>query len=276
MSLNNPPVWKYSMCSTGLKSRSLSEVMSTARDVGLDGVELWTQHVEDALKSGESLDQIKARLQETDLEVPALAAYTSFSKGPEEIAADLREIERAAELARGVGSPRIRTFAGHVPSAEAGLKEWEAAVNGIRQAACICAASGIRLAVEIHNRTYVDRLDRIKRLVDDVNEESLELIYDPFNLFVDHQDTLPALEVLYPWIKHVHFKNYQWNHQNWGLSVPVPILQGDCDHSLIISRLAGLQYEGFISFEYFGEGCADLASRSLTEIRNFLSCPPRL
>ncbi|USB31940.1 sugar phosphate isomerase/epimerase family protein [Paenibacillus sp. YPG26] len=270
--MSNPesPRWKYSICSTGLKSMPLVEVLDAAKNLSQDGVELWSQHLEDFVGQGGSLEEARELLAARGLEVPAIASYTYLSKSAEDIGADLVQLERAAELAQGVGSPRIRTFAGHVPSAHAGVEEWNRTMQGLREASDRCAFAGIRLAVEIHNNTYADRLDRIKAIIQEAGPGKLELIYDPFNLFVDRQDPVPVLGELSPWISHVHFKNYIWDHRNWNLSKPVPVLQGDCDHQGLILELLEARYAGYISFEYFGDSSLSLASRSLAEIRTYL------
>lgn len=264
------PAWSYSICSTGMKSNPLLKVLDTARSLGLAGVELWSEHAEDFLSQGGTYAEIRGHLEVRELAVPALAAYTSFSKSPLDIEEDMKQIARAAELASSIGSPRIRTFAGHVPSVKANREDWNMTVEGLRHAANLCARSKVKLAVEIHNNTFADRLDQIRSLIEEVGDSNLELIYDPFNLYVDHQDRLDVLEQLYPWIAHVHFKNYMWNHDNWNLSEPVSVLQGDCDHWSLIKQLLERNYTGFISFEYFGENSADLARRSLVEIQTHL------
>lgn len=264
------PCWKYSLCSTGLKSKSLLEVLDAAKSLSLDGVELWSQHIEDFVTQGGTLEEVRALLKERELEVPAIASYTYFSKCAEDIGEDMAEISRVAGLAQEVGSPRIRTFAGHVPSAHASAEEWNQTMNALREASARCAEAGIRLAVEIHNNTYADCLERIRALTEEAGSASMELIYDPFNLYVDRQDPMPVLTELYPWISHVHFKNYLWNHQNWSLSEPVPVLQGDCDHRTLIAHLLASEYDGYISFEYFGDSCLSLARRSLAEIQTYL------
>ncbi|MNI78094.1 Inosose dehydratase [compost metagenome] len=122
----------------------------------------------------------------------------------------------------------------------------------------------------MHNNTLADTTDDIAELLNRVGPE-LELIFDGFNFFVDHQDPLPALDRFYRRISHVHFKNYQWNHQDWGQSVPVPVLQGDCDHRAILRKLAELEYDGFLSFEYFGDRVLELTQLSLIEVTQELS-----
>ncbi|WP_185897344.1 sugar phosphate isomerase/epimerase family protein [Paenibacillus zeisoli] len=270
MKQSKSPGWKYSICSTGLKSKSFLEVLDAAQSLSLDGVELWSQHLEDFLGQGGTLEEARELLMARGLQVPAIASYAYFSKSAEDIREDMNQIGRAAELAQGVGSPRIRTFAGHVPSAHAGAEEWIQTMNGLGEASARCADAGIRLAVEIHNNTYVDRLDRIRALTQETGSASVELIYDPFNLYVDRQDPMPVLTELYPWISHVHFKNYLWDHQNWNLSEPVPVLQGDCEHRHLIAHLLASGYDGYISFEYFGDSCLSLARRSLAEIQTYL------
>ncbi|GJM72876.1 hypothetical protein HMSSN036_50920 [Paenibacillus macerans] len=79
------------------------------------------------------------------------------------------------------------------------------------------------------------------------------------------------LKRFYGFITHVHFKDYRWNRDNWALSKPVPVLQGDADHRSILKELWAQGYGGFISFEYFGEDVLELTRQSYAEVRDYLS-----
>ncbi|WP_334072841.1 MULTISPECIES: sugar phosphate isomerase/epimerase family protein [Paenibacillus] len=265
------PGLKFSLCSTGLKGETLENVLNLAADIGLQGVELWTGHIQSYLERGGSSGQLRGLLEQRGLRVPAISEYTYFSKGAEETSGELRRIQSAAVWARELGCPRIRSFAGHRPSRSTLAEEWDAVVSGLTEAVKICSSEGVRLAVEIHNHTLADTSESLAVLVRDVPAPGIELIYDGFNLFVDHLDPIPVLERFFTDIGHVHFKDYHWDHQDWSRSVPVPILQGDADHKAILRKLLELGYNGFISFEYMGnpEQVVSNTKRSLAEIRHF-------
>lgn len=233
-------------------------------------MEIWSGHIEEYLNRGGSLNELRAMLDCNQLQVPSLSEYTYFTKSIEACQADLASLGRSAEWAKALRCPRIRTFAGHVSSREATNEHWEMATAGIQEAVQSCKRQGVALAVEIHNNTLADQADSLSRLLLDCSDSTgstlLEFIYDGFNLFVDHIDPISILKQFYPYINHVHFKDYRWDHENWGKSTPVPVLRGDAGHTNILNTLLALEYKGFISFEYFGNQALELAEQSLVEL----------
>ncbi|MCM3699374.1 sugar phosphate isomerase/epimerase [Paenibacillus macerans] len=263
---------KFSLCSTGLKSLPLEEVLAACERLGLHGAELWIGHLEDFTHRGGTPAELRRLLARHRLAVPAISEYTYFSRSDSESERDVTRISQAARWAAAAGCPRIRTFAGHLASREASGEQWSRAVSGLDKALNACHEQGVKLAVEIHNRTFADTTDSLVALIGQVGQPGeLELIYDGFNLFVDRLDPLPVLKRFYGFITHVHFKDYRWNHDNWELSKPVPVLQGDADHRSILEELRAQGYDGFISFEYFGEDVLELTRQSYAEVRECLS-----
>lgn len=264
---------RFSICSTGFKTKTLEEVISIAVRLGLDGVELWTGHLEEYEHRGGTPDSLNQLLIHNQLSVPMLSGYTYFSKSQEEFQDELVSVRTAANWAQAIRCPRIRTFAGHLPSAEAEEEHWKRTIRGLSIASRECQSVNVKLAVEIHNNTLADREDKIGELLKAVDEPGLELIYDGFNLHVDQLDPLPPLERFIPMISHVHVKNYKWNHENWNASIPVSVFQGDTDHAMIVSMLMDAGYDGFISFEYFGEPeqVIRLTGESLAEIQAYIA-----
>ncbi|MEG6589034.1 sugar phosphate isomerase/epimerase family protein [Paenibacillus barengoltzii] len=259
------PAMKFSICSTGLKGMILEKVLEAATQLQLHGVELWDGHLEAYLDNGGSLPELRQQLTAHRLVVPAISTYAAFSKGEQASDQELQNIQRAARWAAELECPRVRAFAGHLPSCKADAMLWQQVQSGLCAASEVCSQLGIRLAVETHNNTLADTEESIAVLLE-LSGPVVELIYDGFNFFVDQLDPLPALEKFYPRITHVHVKNYKWNHHNWAQSVPVPVLQGDSNQRAILQRLAELEYGGFVSFEYFGDQVLELTWLSYLEV----------
>lgn len=315
MTLNNTKdsSIQFSICTTGLKSLTLEEIIAEARRLGLQGVEIWSGHIEDYLNRDGTLSELRALLDSNQLLVPSLSEYSYFTKSREAYQVDLACVQRSAKWAKALRCPRIRTFAGHVPSREATSEQWAMAAAGLHEALQSCSRQGVALAVEIHNNTLADTADSLDRLLQasrirsfdgggtnliqslthfqsdkneakpekdrlnsdasdqDINVNTeIEFIYDGFNLYVDHLDPISILKRFYPWISHVHFKDYHWDHEDWGKSKAVPVLQGDADHKAIFDTLLTLGYKGFISFEYFGDQVVELVDQSLSELTDYM------
>ncbi|MNJ36601.1 Inosose dehydratase [compost metagenome] len=280
------------MCTTGLKALSIEEIIAEAQRMQLQGLEIWSGHIEDYLNRGGKLGELHALLAASGLFVPAISEYTYFTKGPEACKEDIALVQRAAEWAKALECPRIRTFAGHIPSREATSEQWDLVMEGLYEALQACKQQEVALAIEIHNNTLADTEDSLQKLMTassstpanvdqdhSVNETvpnndaPLELIYDGFNLFVDHFDQayrLGILERFYPVISHVHFKDYHWNHEDWSKGEAVSVLQGDAGHAAILDKLLELQYTGFISLEYFNERVVELVQQSLAELSIYI------
>ncbi|WP_460319415.1 sugar phosphate isomerase/epimerase family protein [Paenibacillus sp. YSY-4.3] len=256
---------QFSICTTGLKTMPIEQIAAEAKGMGLQGVEIWRGHIEDYLNRGGTLSKMRELLDSNRLQVPCISEYCYFTKGGEAYQTELESLRRSAEWASALQCPRIRVFAGHVPSGKAENEHWRMAAQGLREALQICSGQGVSLVVEIHNNTLADTTDGLNRLLEPYENE-IELIYDGFNLCVDRLDPLPVLERFYPLVGHVHFKDYHWNHEDWSKSEAVPILQGDANHAAIFGKLLALGYQGFISFEYFGGQALELAKQSLAEL----------
>lgn len=261
---------RYSICSTGFKQQSIEQIGAMAKDCGLEGIEIWSGHIEHFLKRGHRIHQLKDLLLEHQFEVPVISEYTYLSGDEEDYEKELERIHQAAQWCNELGCPRIRTFLGRHSSQVALAKEWELTIQRLGEAVTLCDKYGVKLAVEIHNNTFADTASSLAAMFRDVPAAGLELIYDGFNLFVDSLAPVPVLESFFPYIHHVHFKDYLWNHRDWSLSKPVSVLQGDAGHTAILSKLLELSYEGTISFEYFGEDAISCTKQSLAEVKEFI------
>lgn len=264
------PKLRYSLCSTGLKQECIEQIVVRVKDCELDGIEIWSGHIERYLNKGQRIHQLRDLLLECQLEVPVISEYTYLSGDEEDYRRELERIQQASEWCNELGCPRIRTFLGDHSSQIALAKEWELVIHRLSEAITLCDKYGVKLAVEIHNNTFADTSSSIAAMLRDVPVSGLELIYDGFNLFVDSLAPVPVLEQFFPYVHHVHFKDYLWNHQDWSLSKPVPVLQGDAGHTSILSKLLELNFEGMISFEYFGEDAVSYARQSLIEVKEFI------
>ncbi|MMZ60239.1 3-dehydroshikimate dehydratase [compost metagenome] len=257
------------MCSTGLKQHSLEQVLEITAECGLQGIEIWSGHIEEYLSRGHTLAGLQEQLSNYLLEVPAISGYTYLSRD-EDWKEEIDQISIIAKWCRELDCPRIRTFFGHTSSQIILASEWEKSIHRLDEALRLCNSLDVKLAVEIHNNTFADTSDSLTAMFRDIKGEGLELIFDGFNLFVDSLEPIPVLEQFLPWIHHVHFKDYRWNPLDWGLSVPVPVLQGDGNHEAILSKLLEHEYAGMISFEYFGDDAITNTRKSLLEVQDYI------
>lgn len=258
---------KWSLCSTGNRDKPVEYVLNRVRDLGLDGVELWTGHIDEYAGRYGSIDGLVARIRDLSIGVPAISAYTSFSKSDEEREESIAAVEKAAQYAARFGSPLVRVFLGHLASREASEEMRELAMEGLRKALATAGRYGVHLGLEMHNNTFADHIEPIRRIFREADDPRLRLIFDGFNLYLDRGDQYEALEALYDYTDHVHMKSYFWNLDAPETRRPTAVFDGDVDNAAICRSLRAKGYDGFISFEYFGEDGERCVEASVDELR---------
>lgn len=259
---------KRSICTSGFKDWDVDKVLEWAAQIGIDGMELWMGHIERYQEEHGPLDRLKAKLHEHGLEVPAISGYTTFSggfSGEKDLKQEFKSMNRLLDVARQLQCPLIRTFVGHVSSRRASPEQWGQIVRDMRNVMKMADQYEVNIAVEVHYDTFVDNTESVQMLLQEVDHPRLKLVFDGANLNVERIDQMEALPILYPWVSHVHIKNYHWDHSNWYKSVPVSILKGDIDNQALIKALDERQFSGYVSLEYFGEKKEANITRSIQE-----------
>ncbi|MGK5508595.1 sugar phosphate isomerase/epimerase family protein [Brevibacillus formosus] len=258
---------KWSMCTTGFKEKMLEETAAIARRMGMDGIEIWLGHLDAVKERDGTLARLSELLGGYGLDVPMISTYACFSKSELERKNSLMETERAMRLAAALQCPAVRIFAGHLPFSQATEEEWKSSMDSLEQAMKLADLHGVNIALEVHNNTFADCIRGVEAIFSEIGHPRLRLIFDGFNLFVDGRDQMKALPRLYRWIDHIHLKNYRWNPQNWENSIPVSALTGDVDNRMLLNELIGRGYQGYISFEYFGEQKERCIRQSMQEVK---------
>jgi 3-dehydroshikimate dehydratase len=235
----------------------------------MNGIELWTGHIEDFLNRNGSLKDLKSLIRSYNLSIPAISPYTYFSKSKEESSKSTTVIERSLEIAAQLDCPMVRTFVGHIPSGEVSRTQWGQTIHDLKQVMKSTDQYGIYLGVEIHNNTFADRVESIRSIVKGINHPRLKLIFDGFNLFVDRLEHMDAFESLYSWVNHVHIKNFHWNHEDWNKSIPTSIFEGDVNQKQLLNKLVERNYQGFVSLEYFGPQAEKCIWKSIKQLKSY-------
>jgi 3-dehydroshikimate dehydratase len=261
---------KWSLCTTGFKEKTLEETAAIAQQMGLDGIEIWLGHLDSAMEGDGTLARLSDLLREYGLEVPMISTYACFSKSRQERENSVLETERVLRMAAALQCPAVRIFAGHIPFWKATEEEWKSSMAALAIAMTLADSHRVNIAVEVHNNTFADCIEGIEAIFTEIGHPRLRLIFDGFNLFVDGRDQMEALHRLYHWIDHIHLKNYRWDSQNWENSIPVSVLAGDVDNRILLDELIGRGYQGYLSFEYFGEPKERCISQSMQEVKAIL------
>jgi len=263
---------KVSFCTSGFKEWPLEAVLQWAAPLGFDGVELWMGHIEKFQEDNGPLDHLLKQLDAYQLQVPVISGYTTFSggfSGEKNLRQEYETMRRLLDAARQLRCPAVRTFAGHISSRKASPEQWGQLVQDIKNVMKMAEQYEVDVAVEIHYDTFVDNAESALQLLREVGHPRLKLVFDSANLNVEQIDPVAVLPSLFPYVKHVHLKNYKWDHANRYKSIPVPIMEGDVDNEKLLLEFKRLGYGGFVSLEYFGELKEENIKRSLMQYLKF-------
>ncbi|MBF8222880.1 sugar phosphate isomerase/epimerase family protein [Halomonas sp. 328] len=256
---------------------SLPELAAWAADTGFDGIELWGVH---ARHLGDAPGNEAAALRHHGLVIPMLSDYLPL-EGDE--AAALAHTRRLCRLARYWGADKLRTFAGHRPSAALDRSERRALAQRLRRLTECVAEAGQTLVVETHPNTLADHPEATRALLDDVDHPGLGLNFDVLHVWEAGVEPLAALRELAPWVRHFHLKNID-RHERLSVFAPanvyspagsrdgmVPVLEGACDYGPVLDWLARRREPMDVSLEWFGPDGYRVLAEDLTRVRQRLS-----
>lgn len=121
---------------------------------------------------------------------------------------------------------------------------------------------GVRLGLEIHQRTACPSASMAMRVIDSLDPAVIGVIYDIGNLAIEGWENVAlALELMGPRLAHVQIKNASWSPrgtaQGWDWSW-CPIEDGLLPLPAIVSDLVAAGYAGWLSAEDFSTHHGDI------------------
>jgi sugar phosphate isomerase/epimerase len=260
---------KTSFCTIGFQKnkrgserqveRPLDQILPIIAEAGYDGVEIWNDHL--MTLPAEQREQVAKQLQQLGLKVALISPYFDFTTSEESAEQSLQRAAEVLEEARRLKADGIRVFTGRTGSAEATPAQWDRAVNCLQQLADQSAADGISWACETHRNNLMDTIGGALRLMGDVNRKNVCLIFQPTTFGEDWEN---ALDLLGPYICHVHASNYDDEGNKVGLE------EGELDYRQIIRALGRYSYDGYISVEWMGDNPEGMAHQEAVYLRKLL------
>jgi sugar phosphate isomerase/epimerase len=203
--------------------------------------------------------RMRDRAQALDLAVACWSVGNDFARP--DFAAQVREIVRGVEVARVLGAPVVRVFAGDL-KAGMDLAVFEGTVvRGLREAASAAESAGVTLALENHGLA-AGRSEQIQRIIEAVGSPALGATVDVGNFVLADEDPLAAVERLLPYVRHVHLKDMApspdpttgWQSLAGRRVVSVDAGQGTVPFRQIFERLRDSGYARSLSLEYEAAG----------------------
>lgn len=247
---------KLSFSTLGCPNWDLQTIVSSAREMGYDGVEI--RGIQGELRadrisafSEENRAETLKKFADAGLSLVAFGASASFHD-PARLPESMLDGFAAVDLCAACGIPFVRVFGDAIEKAAEETEILERAAAGIRLLCDYARNRHVQILQEVHGNFNV--AERLIRLHEMVGRENYGILWD-----VAHSDRvygdafLDFYQAIRPWIYHVHIKDLR---RGAGLC---PVGEGDIPLKKMIAQLENDGYQGFYSLEWEKKWHPDLA-----------------
>ena len=219
--------------------------LAAIREWGLSHIELRAAdgvNVSDF--STEKVKEVKNKLAGAGVSVSSIGSPIGKIGIEEDCAPHLEKLKRTLEIQKELGAPYLRMFSFYIPQGRAPEDFREEVLDRVGRMAEEAAAWDSVLLHENEKGIYGDSAPRCKELLEAFYGPHFKAVFDFANFVQVGQQTLPAYELLKPYVEYVHVKDAQW-----GTGAVVPAGQGDGHVKDILTDLIGGGWKGFLSLE---------------------------
>lgn len=219
--------------------------LAAIREWGLSHIELRAAdgvNVSDF--STEKGKEVKNKLAGAGVSVSSIGSPIGKIGIEEDFAPHLEKLKRTLEIQKELGAPYLRMFSFYIPQGRAPEDFREEVLDRVGRMAEEAAAWDSVLLHENEKGIYGDSAPRCKELLEAFYGPHFKAVFDFANFVQVGQQTLPAYELLKPYVEYVHVKDAQW-----GTGAVVPAGQGDGHVKEILTDLTGGGWRGFLSLE---------------------------
>lgn len=260
---------KLSVFTVSTPELSPEELAASAREAGLQGIEwrykenpadvatqtpsFWGNNRCTISPSGgeAELDRFKLAAEQQGLKTISVTPYLQ--------AGDLEGTEQVLQAARHMGAAYIRLGVPGYDRTNNFSELFELAKAYLKASEALCKHYGVKGLIEIHHGTIAASASGARRLCEGLNPEHVGVLFDPGNsVYEGFENYRMALEILGPYLAHVHVKNAGWKvkdshedgaeswHCNW-----LGLKEGMVPWRQVIEDLAAVGYGGYLGIEDF-------------------------
>jgi len=132
-----------------------------------------------------------------------------------------------------------------------------------QKTAKLAEKAGVKVCLETHMGIITPSASSARRFLEGMNPDAVGVIYDPGNMVTEgYEETKMGLEILGPYLAHVHCKNGAWmkkadakpGEHPWSSGFATPLDEGIVNWKKVLADLKAVGYRGYISFEDFSSG----------------------
>lgn len=220
-------------------------VKQTPQEQRGDAPSFWGNNLCTLEPTEEEAERARALAASAGLDIPNLGSYIAVG--------DVEAMEAAMNFAKRAGSPQLRVSAG---APEGSYAESFARARGfLEEVEGLARRYSVRALIEIHHQTICPSASLTHRLVSHFDPEAVGVIYDPGNMaFEGFEDYRIGLELLGPYLAHVHLKNVRYHRPSGGgvwRAEWAPLEDGVVDFRQLFAALRRVGYDGWLTVEDF-------------------------
>lgn len=281
---------KFSVFTVATPELTPEELAAAAREAGIDAIE-W--RYKDAPANAEELQPSfwgnnRCTLQPSGGDAmiqrfgqAAIAeGLKTLSVTPYLTVGDLEGTEQVLKAASRIGAPFIRLGVSGYDRSRPFGELFELTRSYLKDAEALCEKYGVKGLVETHHNTIAPSASAAYRLCEGLNPNFIGVLYDPGNMVYEgYENYRMGLELLGPYLAHVHVKNAAWVTDGHAPDGSVRwkadwsgVKDGVVPWKQVIEDLKAVGYEGYLGVEDFSGQYAESASmlRHFTEYMNTL------
>ncbi|WP_270167806.1 sugar phosphate isomerase/epimerase family protein [Paenibacillus sp. SYP-B4298] len=260
---------KLSVFTVATPDLTPEELATAARDAGLHGIEWrFKETPEEARDEAPSfwrnnlcsMSPLEGEQSWSRFKQAAEAAgLASVSVTPYLAPGDLEATEHALRAARYMGASMIRLG---VPFYDRSVHFEQLFAQErayLKEAESLCRQYGVQGVIETHHVTIAPSASAARRLVEGLDPQHIGVLYDPGNMVYEgFENYRMGLELLGPYLAHVHIKNARWVRQeqtsnaaySWSCQW-AGMREGIVPIHQVIEDLRAVGYDGYLGLEDF-------------------------
>jgi sugar phosphate isomerase/epimerase len=230
----------------------LRQILQAAATYGYDGVELRVVSRELDLWNlpefkPSALSGTRNAIQDHGLVVASMGSSACFhSSDPLERERNFESALRMAELAAGLGAPSVRVFGDRIQAGNTRMQTAGWLADSLDRLAERLQPGGVEVWLETHGdfATVAD----VDEVLAQLRSANVGIIWDPANAFEQSGEAPHISPQMAPYIRHAHLKDMKKDAQ--GAFHYVDTGEGEFPFGAMFASLAGIHFDGFVSFEW--------------------------
>lgn len=219
--------------------------LEAIREFGLSHIELRAAdgvNVSDFTK--DKVKEIKEKLDAAGIAVSSIGSPIGKIGIEDEFAPHLDKLKRTLEIQKELDAPYVRMFSFYLPKDRDPGDFRDQVLDRVGRMVEEAKAWDSVLLHENEKGIYGDNAPRCKDLMDAFYGPNFRGVFDFANFVEVGQETLPAYELLKPYVEYVHIKDALKKEKK-----VVPVGYGDGHVKEILGDLIGGGWKGFLSLE---------------------------